>query len=146
MRTTATILSVLLATALAAQPADASSKKEASYPYDQVWPAAVRFLRIDAGVEILEKDGDAGYVLFELPDEGKKWKGALEIIKIKDSDGRDAVRLMLRIEDRPSYMETSLLKQLVRKLYLELGSPAPAPPKPKPKPPASDDGDEPKRD
>jgi hypothetical protein len=142
MRIPAIILSALLLSGLAATPAEAASKKEASYPYERVWPAAVRFLRIDAGVELLEKDADAGYVLFELEDDGKTFKGALEVIRIKDSDGRDAVRLMLRLEDRPSYMEIGMLKRLVRKLYVELGPPAPAPPKRKPKPPADDGGDD----
>lgn len=120
-------------------PAGAVSKKEASYAFDRVWPAAVRFLRVDENVTIVEKDRDAGYVLFELVDDGKSFRGALELVRITDRKGRAAVRLILRVQDRPSYVESLLLKKLMRKIVAELGSPPPPPPPP----PADEPGDSP---
>lgn len=127
-------LALVIALAAGAGDASARSKQEASYTYEQVWPAAVRFLRVDEGVTILEKDADTGYVLFEIEDDKKMWRGALEVVRIEDSAGRPAVRLILGITDRPSYVESLLLKKLVRKLVAELGHPPP-PPRKEPTPP-----------
>jgi hypothetical protein len=127
-RTILTSLALSLLLALAPQPAAASTKKEASYAFDKAWPAAVRFLRIDEGLSIVEKDRDTGYVLFELSEEQKTFRGALEMVQIVDPDGRPSVRLVLRIEDRPAYMEKGILERMVRKFRTELGPPADPPP------------------
>jgi hypothetical protein len=138
----------VLAVALGAAPADARSEKTLAYPRDQAWPAAVRFLAVDERLKLVEKDADAGYVLFELRDEGKLFRGSLEVVTIV-VEGRTLVRFVLAIEDRPSWLEVAMLRRLERKLRLELGSPAPAPaPKPpppprdapRPPPPPADDG------
>jgi hypothetical protein len=130
-----------------AGPAAARSEKTLAYPRDQAWPAAVRFLAVDERLKIVGKDAEAGYVLFELPDEGKVFRGALEVIATAEG-GRPVVRFVLTIEDRPSWLEVAMLRRLERKLRAELGSPAPppapkdpprAPPSP-PAPPPSDDG------
>lgn len=143
-RTLLTAIGLALLAGLAASPAAASSKKEASYDFDKVWPAAVRFLRIDEGLAILEKDRDTGYVLFELAEDRKVFRGALEVVRIVDPEGRAAVRLVLRLEDRPAYMEAGILDRMVRKLRAELGPPPDPPPPPpppaKPAKPAPDDG------
>jgi hypothetical protein len=126
-----------------AGPASARSEKTLAYPRDQAWPAAVRFLAVDERLKLVEKDADAGYVLFELRDEGKLFRGALEVIAVV-ADGRPVVRFVLAIEDRPSWLEAAMLGRLERKLRVELGSPAKAPPAqpqpPAPAPPAGDGG------
>jgi hypothetical protein len=131
-------LGALLATvcviAVPARPALAEATAEASHPFDRVWPAALRYLRVDAGFPIIEKDAEAGYVLFEVKEEGKTFRGSLEIIRFQDRERRDAVRLRLKIEDRPTYMEQMILERLERKLRDELGDPPPPPPAPE-KPP-----------
>ena len=107
-----------------------------------MWPAALRFLRIDEGHKLVEKDGEAGYVIFDLSDDGKSFRGSLELIRVED-DGRPGVRIVVHIEDRPSYMESGLLRRLLAKLRTELGAPAPIRPPAKPAPdddkPAPDD-------
>lgn len=108
----------------------AEATAEVSHPFERVWPAAVRFVRVDEGFPITEKDAETGYVLFEVKEENKTFRGALEIIRVQDGEGRDAVRLRLRIEDRPSYMEQMILERLEGKLRSELGDPPPPPPKP----------------
>jgi len=112
-------------------PAAARSEKTLAYPRDQAWPAAVRFLAVDERLRLVDKDEGAGYVLFELRDEGKRFRGSLEVIPVVEP-GRPVVRFVLAIEDRPSWLELAMLGRLERKLRAELGSPAPAPtPRPK---------------
>ncbi len=119
--------------AVAPAPAAAKSEKTVVYGVGKVFPAAVRFLRVDERLKIVEKDADAGYVMFELKEEGKTFPGALELIESEDA-GRPAVKLVLRIEDRPSYVEQAMLERLERKLRAELGSEPPPRPAPKPEP------------
>jgi hypothetical protein len=107
--------------------ADARSEKTVGWTAEKVFPTAVRFLRVDEGVTIVEKDADAGYVLFELKDDGKVYPGALELVTLDDGK----LRLVLRIEDRPDYMEIGMLDRLERKLTEELGPPKKVPKKPK---------------
>ena len=133
-------LAFLASLASLASRASARSEKTLAYPREQAWPAAVRFLAVDERLRVVEKDPDAGYVLFELRDEGKRFRGALEVVVIA-VEGRTLVRFVLTIEDRPSWLEAAMLGRLERKLRAELGAPAPAP---APRPPAPPSKDAPK--
>jgi hypothetical protein len=124
------VLSAFVATALA------ETVRVAPWPTERVWPAAVRFLRVDLKLTIVEKDSDAGYVLFELVDDGKVFPGSLELSRRKDGEGREATRVVMKIPGRPAYVEDRLLEKLDRKLKEELGAPAPPP-----KPPADEADD-----
>jgi hypothetical protein len=115
--------------------AGARSERTIDYAAAKVWPTAVRFLRVDEGVKILEKDPDAGYVLFELTDEGKVYAGALELV-VADDDGGQRVRIVITVEDRPSYLEVAMLERLERKVRADLGSAPPRKPAPPPEKPA----------
>lgn len=132
-------LAAALLVAVPAAPAAAKSEKTVVYAVAKVFPTAVRFLRIDEGVKIVEKDADAGYVMFELKQDGKTFPGALELVEAENA-GRPAVKLVLRIEDRPSYVEQAMLERLERKLRSELGSEPPpvTPDKVKPTPRSED--------
>jgi hypothetical protein len=125
----------LIAVALSTTAADARSEKTLAYPRDQVWSTAVRFLVVDEHVKVIEKDADTGYVTFEIKDDGKVFRGSLEVMTV-ERDKRKNVRFVLQIEDRPDWIEIAMLTRLERKLRAELGSPAPAPAK---DPPAKDD-------
>jgi hypothetical protein len=122
--------SLALALALAPGVAVARSEKSLAYQREQVWPTAVRFLVVDEHVKVIEKDADAGYVLFQYRDEGKTYRGSLEVMTTV-RDKRTLVRFVVQIEDRPSYVEAAMLERLERKLRAELGSPAPAPTPPR---------------
>ena len=50
--------------------AHAKSGMESRYRYDQTWNSALRLVRVDLGLKILEKDEKAGYILFEYLDKG----------------------------------------------------------------------------
>jgi hypothetical protein len=133
---------VLAAGLVLPHPAWARSEKTLAYPRDQVWPTAVRFLAVDERVKITEKDAEAGYVVFELRDDGKTFRGALEVMTVTH-DGRSSVRFVLQIADRPSWLELAMLARLEDKLRAELGSPQPPPSPPEPAPPAPPRKDEP---
>jgi hypothetical protein len=118
-------------------PAAARSEATLAYLRDQVWPTAVRFLVVDEHVKVTERDAEAGYLLFELRDDGKTFRGSLEVMTVV-RDGRTLVRFVLQIADRPSWLELAMLARLETKLRAELGSPVPAPSPPAPEPPRKD--------
>jgi hypothetical protein len=133
-RAGAVALAALLAVGLWPGLAAAKSQKKLAYAYEQVWPAIVRFLRVDEGCEIVEKDMDAGYVIFTLSDDGKRFRGTLEIVRTGEKDEQPGLLLLVGLEDRPAYMEQGILDRFEQKLRAELGSPRPAKPTPAPAP------------
>jgi hypothetical protein len=120
---------VVVAMAGSAAPLFARTSNVMPYPMVDVWPAAVRYLRVDRGATIREKDAEAGYVLFDLTDANKQWKGALELVRAVDGEGREATRVVVTLPDLPRHYEITLLDKLGYKLREELGSPAPPPPR-----------------
>ena len=134
----------LLAAMLLTSTAHARTEKTLAYPRADAWATAVRFIRVDAHLKVTEKDADAGYVLFELREDGKTFRGALELADVT-ADGHRAVRFVLSIEDRPSWLEIAMMNKLVVKLRAELGEPAPpATPPPEDDKPADKPKDAPK--
>ncbi len=123
-----------LALVLWSSVAAARTEKSLAYPRDSAWQAAVRFIRVDQGLKVIEKDADAGYLLFEIKEENKVFRGSLEVIETT-KDGRKTLRFVVTINDRPQWVEIELLDRLERKLKAELGSPNPTPtPKKDPEP------------
>lgn len=112
----------------------AKATRLASWEFSRVWPTAVRFLRVDEGYTLVEKDAEAGYVLFDVEYKDNTYRGSLELVRVKDYVERDAVRLILKITDRPIYVEDGVLERLLQKLRSELGQPI-DPPEAKPDPP-----------
>jgi len=101
------------------------------YPITAVWPASVRFLRVDRDFPVIEKDDTAGYILFEYTDGPKPCRASLELISITDSEGRDATRLAVSIPALPRRYELMFLDKLGDKMRTDYGPPPP-PPKPAP--------------
>jgi hypothetical protein len=130
MRPAALAATLSAALLLGAGAAHARSERSVTWDLATVYPTAVRFLRIDAGVTIVEKDAEAGYVLFDVKEEGRTFRGSLELVATK-KDGRELVRLVLNIEDRPEYVEVGMLDRLERKLRGEHGPPPRRDPAPK---------------
>jgi hypothetical protein len=121
------LLSCLLLLPGAAQ---ARSSSVLPYPMVDVWPTAVRYLRVDRGATLREKDAESGYVLFDLHEGGKVHKGSLELVRTADSEGRDATRVLATLPDLPRHYESTLLDKLALKVRDEYGSPAPPPARP----------------
>ena len=107
----------------------ARSSSLLAYPQADIWPTAVRFLRIDRGAAIREKDAESGYVLFDLPEGGKTFKGSMELVRVVDGEGRESTRVVVTIPDLPRHFEGVMLDKLASKVRDEYGSPAPAPPR-----------------
>jgi hypothetical protein len=118
-----------LLTAAAPSPTSARSDRTVGWAPDRVFPTAVRFLRVDESLTIVDKDSDAGYILFELVEDDKTFRGSLELVAVDRDPPR--ARVVIHIEDRPAYMEVGMLDRLERKLRDELGPP---PRRPQPAP------------
>ena len=118
-----------LACALVAPAATAEARSAAvvPYPITDVWPATVRFLRVDQSYAIKEKDEPAGYLLFELVEGKRAYRAALELVKTTDADGRIATQIVCTMNDLPHRYETTLLDKLGAKIRDERGPPPPPP-------------------
>ncbi len=131
-------VAVLLAVAT---PSWASEKAEFGWELRQVFSASLRFVRIERGCKITDRDEAAAFLVFECPPDEKGQpprRGSIELYRV-DSRGAPMVRVQVTLGDEPSYMERRFLDLLERKLRAELGTPPP--PKPAPRPPAeSPDG------
>ncbi|WP_428266125.1 hypothetical protein [Haliangium sp.] len=136
----AAAMALSVALVVGAGPAAAKSSRVVRYSFEEVWSTALRLLRIDLGHEIVEKDAEAGYVIFAVNEDGKRFRGTFEVIRFQDGDGRDRLRLLVGIEDRPGYMEDLVLDKLERKLRKERGPPRERAPAPAPDPPKDDGG------
>lgn len=128
-----------------AAPAEARTEKQCKYSLRQAYSTALRYLRVDLGYEITEKDADAAYLLFTYPAEDGKGhgNGAFELVA-----GEDAVKIFITLPQMPSYREKMLGDGLERKLRAEYGEPPAPEPKrpPKTDKPRKDDKDKDGRD
>jgi hypothetical protein len=123
---------VVMVGTLAAGSALGRSAAVLSYPVAEVWSTAVRFVRVDRGYTVREKDEESGYILFDLVEGTKTYKASLELIRVADDQGREATRAVFAIPDLPRHYETVLLDKLEAKVREERGVPAPPPPPRKP--------------
>lgn len=122
---------------LRAAPASARSSEEYAYGYDQLWRAAVRLVAVDFRFPIVERDPEIGYLLFTYRDQGRTCDGSLELVRTRDRDGAERVRVVVQVAAMPTYVERHLLERLRRKLMEEHGPPRA--PRPAPAPPAEGD-------
>jgi hypothetical protein len=120
--------------AVTAPRAQARSSVVVPYAHTEVWPATIRFLRVDHNYRVREKDEPSGYVLFELPENKRTYRAAIEMVKATDDEGRRATQITCTINDLPRRYEITLLDQLSAKVRDERGPPAPPP-----KPPVADE-------
>ncbi|MBN2716382.1 MAG: hypothetical protein JXX14_11045 [Deltaproteobacteria bacterium] len=114
------ILTALICTMLASTVTSASISKELTWSESTVWRCAVRFIRVDNGFQILEKDKETGYLLFEFKDAGRTTNGSLEILRVVKND-REYVRIQMNLHGQPKYVESLLFNKLERKLKNEYG-------------------------
>jgi len=109
-----------------------------SYPADQVWPTAIRFLRVDRAYTLIDRDRESGFILFDFPLDNRpdapQGRGSLELVATTDPVGRPAVRLQFSTDAGPPHLPHALADGLSKKLKAERGQPAP-PPQPEPAPP-----------
>lgn len=133
-----TAMALLGGLALGPSAAQAKSASALPYPTGDVWAAAVRYLRVDRGFAIREKDEKAGYVLFDYAESGKAFHASLELVALTEDDGRASTEVVISMPDLPRRYESLLLGELGAKVRQERG-PAPTPKaKPAPAEPAKD--------
>jgi len=121
-----TLVASLLGSLLLVPAAHAKSASALPYPTGDVWAAAVRYLRVDRGFAIREKDEKAGYVLFDYAETGKVFHASLELVALTEDDGRASTEVIITMPDLPRRYEMLLLGELGAKVRQERG-PAPAP-------------------
>src|SRR5262245_17528994 len=121
-------------------PAVTSARKQTDlrYPFDQVWNAALRMVRVDMRLAVTDRDPEAGYFLFEYVDNGKNYAGSLELVR-GERDARPLTKTVVQVQGMPGYVEQMMLDKLLRKLRDEYGEPLepakPVKPEQKPRPP-----------
>lgn len=117
-----------------------------SYPAEQVWPAALRYLRVDRAYELVDRDREAGYILFDFPvstaPDASKGRGSLELVDTVDPSGRPSMKLSISTDAGPTHLPHAIAEGLVAKLRAERGQPAPPPRPEPPAPPAEPPQDE----
>jgi len=110
-----------------------------SYPIDQVWSTTIRYLRIDRGFQVTDRDEEAGYMLFEFPLDGdRSGRGSIEMFPLKDASGRPSVSIAVNTGAGPLHLPNAILDGVAAKVRAERGQPA-APPKHDPPPPPKPD-------
>lgn len=115
---------------LVAHSARARVGGDSEYSKQQTYSGALRYLRVDLGYEVTERDPDAAYLIFRYQLPGQNKATATGTVEIVDADGH--VKLFVQIPTMPEYHERVLRDGLVRKLHDEYGTP---PRKPAPTPP-----------
>ena len=112
-----------------------SHRRVIPYPMEYVWPTTIRYLRVDRGYSIVDRDQESGYVLFEFPSgRDGKGTGSVEAFATEDDAGRPSVNVNVSTTDGPSYLPNTIAEGIAEKLREERGQPA-RPPKKTPEPP-----------
>jgi hypothetical protein len=122
-------------------PGTALAKAASDVPYSvaEVYSAGLRFVRVDEGCKVVDRDPEAAFVTFECKDDDKVKRGSLEVFH-SQVNGREAVRVQFALGDDPHYVELRWLELLQRKLRDERGTPPPLSPTAPPKKPPPDGG------
>jgi hypothetical protein len=134
-------LSVAAAIVLTGTPADARTSYDSAYGFDRTWNAAIRLVRVDMGLKLLEKDDSTGYMMFEYkaPGGGKPSSGSMEFVRTREPEA--PVRVVVQLPQMPSYHEQIMIDALVHKMRAEYGDP-PMRPRAPATPPVADAGPE----
>lgn len=127
-------LALLLGTST---PSWARVESPSEYSKAQTFSGALRYLRVDLGYEVVERDEQAAYLLFRYPVRGRAENAASGSIEVVET--QRGVRLFVQLPQAPEYQERMLRDGLLRKLRQEYGTPAPVEPKPPAKPEAPAD-------
>jgi hypothetical protein len=123
-------LAFVCAAALSAVGAGARVEGDSEYSKAQTYSGALRYLRVDLGYEVIEKDPDSAYLVFRYEPPGQPKSESTGTVEVVDSG--DHVRVFVRIPRMPEYHERVLRDGLLRKLRDEYGPPAPRKAEPKP--------------
>src|SRR3954466_13017553 len=115
-------LALLLALPITSN-AGARAQTDLPYAIGEAFSTALRFVRVDRGCKVVDKDADAAFVSFECNDEGKVKRGSLELFKVAGG-----VWSQVTLGDDTHGTEIRWLELFERKLREERGTPTPPPP------------------
>jgi hypothetical protein len=138
------VVALALVLALWTAGAGARVDAESDYTKAQTYSGALRYLRVDLGFEVIEKDPEAAYLVFRYQPPGQPKSDMLGTVEIIEA--AEHVRVFVRIPRMPEYHERVLVDGLIRKLKDEYGPPAPRKPEPPSKDPPKDAPKEPDGD
>jgi len=111
-----------------------------SYTKAQTYSGALRYVRVDMGYEVVEKDPEAAYLIFKYAAPGAA-KGNLATGTLEVIEANGGVRLFVSLPRMPEYYERVFRDGLLKKLRDEYGAPPPAKkPEGKPTPEKPDPG------
>jgi hypothetical protein len=112
-----------LAASLASGGAEARVEAESEYTKAQTYSGALRYLRVDLGYEVVERDPDAAYLIFRYTLTGQNKRSTNGTIEVVET--RTGVKLLVQIAEMPEYHERMLRDGLLKKLRVEYGAPPP---------------------
>ncbi|RYZ03857.1 MAG: hypothetical protein EOO73_25890 [Myxococcales bacterium] len=118
-----------LALAVLAPSAEARVDGNSSYSKAQTYSGALRYVRVDMGYDVVEKDPEAAYLIFKYAAPGSK-DGVTGTLEVVESGGN--VRLFVSLPRLPEYQERVFRDGLLKKLRDEYGPPAAKKPTEKP--------------
>jgi hypothetical protein len=118
------VVTLLSGLALAALSPSAAARVDGSSSYSkaQTYSGALRYVRVDLGYEVVEKDPEAAYLIFKYTAPGSK-EGVTGTLEVVEASGN--VRLFVSLPRLPEYQERVFRDGLLKKLRDEYG-PAPA--------------------
>lgn len=121
IRALGAVLTLSAALLWASSKAEARVAGDSKYDKARTYSGALRYLRVDRGFYVTEKDPDAAYLIFDYPIPGQKDRtstGTIEIVQVGDG-----VKIYVKIAKMPEYHERVLRDELLRKLSEEYGEP-----------------------
>jgi hypothetical protein len=127
------LFAVAVSVGVALCPAAAARvESNSGYAKSQAFNGALRFLRVDRGYDVVEKDADAAYVMFRYPMPGKQpsTSGSVEVVETPEG----GTKIYVQLPRLPEYHEVVLRDALLKRLREDYGTPPP----PKAKPPAEE--------
>jgi hypothetical protein len=131
---------IVLVGLLSSGIAEARATADVPYTLAETYSTALRFVRVDRGCAITDKDGDAAYILFDCKEGEKSKRGAIELFPQKKG-----VRVQVTLGDDTHAMELRFVELIERKLRDERGTPSPPAPAPPASPPPTATADKPAR-
>ena len=90
------------------------------YTKSQTYNAALRYLRVDLGYEVTERNPRAAYLLFRYKSVGQRepTPGSIEVVP-----NGQRVKVFVNLPQMPKYHEQVLVDGLLKKLRTEYGEP-----------------------
>lgn len=99
---------------------EARVQQETGYTKQQAFNGALRFIRVDSGYQVTERDLDSGYFLFEYPssDTDTPNRGSVEVV-----EQESGVLVIVQLPQLPEHHERYLADKLLAKLRSDYGEP-----------------------